>query len=177
MMRLAVTAALAMTLVGCGSAAGRIASEALGVSARDAHTEARSVATVWSSNAQLRWVAGEDISASGVALRDEGSWTFHYTASDQSQGLVVQVRSLQTTSEERPPSSPPGIVIGENALSGSWIDSRVALGSLMTSAETTISAPVSMLLVPTRPEQWIIRPAESDDRWHVHAETGEVMRP
>lgn len=177
MMRLAATAALAVTFVGCGSASGRIASETLGISARDAHTEARSVATVWSSSAQLRWVAGEGISASGVALRDEGSWTFHYSAPDQSQDLVVQVRSLETASEEQAHSSPPGIVIGENRLGSSWIDSRVAMGALMASAETSIAAPVSMLLVPTRPEQWIARSAESGDRWHVNAETGEVIRP
>lgn len=176
MMRLAMTAALAIILLGCGSASGRIAPDALGVSARDAHVEARSVATVWSSSARLRWVEGEGISASGVALEGEGAWTFHYTAPNRSEGLVVRVMALQTASEERPATSPPGVVIGDNAVGASWVDSRVVVGSIAASG-ASLTAPLSMRLVPMQPERWIVRGSDSDDRWQVHAETGEVINP
>lgn len=176
MMRLAMTAALAITLLGCGAASGRIAADALGVSARDAHVEARSVATVWSSSARLRWVEGEGISASGVALAGEGAWTFHYTAPNRSEGLTVRVMSLQTTSEERPATSPPGIIIGDNAVGTSWVDSRVVMGSISASG-ASVSAPLSMRLVPMQPERWIVGGSGSETRWEVHAETGEVLSP
>jgi hypothetical protein len=157
MMRLAVTAALALVVVGCGSASGRLAPDALDVSARDAHTEARTAANVWSSSARLRWVSGEAISAGGVARPGEGSWTFHYTAPNRTQELVIRVRALETASEERAPSSPPGIIIGDNALSASWVDSRVAMGALLAAHGGSVPSVVSMLLVPTQPQQWIIR--------------------
>lgn len=176
MTKLAGTAALAIILTGCGSASGGIAAETLGVSARDAHTEARSVATVWSSSAQLRWVEGEGISASGVALEGEGAWTFHYTAPNRTEGLAVRVMPLQTTSEERAATSPPGIVIGDNAVGTSWVDSRVVVGSIAASSEAP-PAPLSMLLVPMQPQRWIVRGAEGDARLEVHAETGEVISP
>lgn len=175
-MRLAVTAALAITLLGCGSATGGIAADALGVSARDAHVEARSVATVWSSSARLRWIEGEGISGSGVALEGEGAWTFHYTAPNRTDGLVVRVMALETTSEERPASSPPGLVLGDNAVSSVWVDSRVAAGSISASG-ASVSTPLSMRLVPMQPQRWIVRGSEGDDQWHVHAETGEVLTP
>lgn len=176
MMRLAVTAALAATLAGCGSAAGRIDPGALGVSARDAFTEARSVARVWSSEARLRWVAGEAISPDGDARPDQGSWEFHYTAPGRTQGLVVTILPLATSSEERPPSSPPGFVIGDNALGTSWVDSGIVMTAI-ADAGGQPSGPVSMLLVPTRPERWVVRGPESGERWEVEATTGEVLNP
>lgn len=177
MMRLAGTAVLTIALLGCGSAAGRLAPGALGVSARDADTEARSTARVWSSSARLRWIEGQGIDPGGMAIPGEGFWRFHYTATDQRQELVVEVRALQTTTEERPPTSPPGIIIGDNALSTSWIDSQEAMGAAFTDTTSAPDGPFSMLLVPTRPEQWIIRAGDVTDRWHVHARSGEVLQP
>lgn len=176
MIRSFVTAALAMMLVGCGSAAGRLAPGALGVSARDAFTEARSVARVWSADARLRWVDGDGIDVSGVALPDRGVWQFHYTAPGHSRQLLVRVLPLETTSEERAPSSPPGFVIGDNALGTSWIDSRAVMQTVAAASPGAASPPTSMLLVPTRPEQWIVR-GENGERWRIHAETGEVLTP
>lgn len=177
MMRLAMTAMVAVMLAACGAAVERIAPEALGVSARDAYTEARSVARVWSPEARLRWVQGEGISAEGLALADGGAWQFHYTAPGETRGLVVRVLALETTSEERPPSSPPGYVIGDNALDTSWIDSRQALGAVAGAAPGPVAEPVSMLLIPTRPEQWVVRMGDAGERWRIHAETGEVLTP
>lgn len=177
MMRLAMTAALAGILAGCGSATGGIAPGALGVSARDAFTEARSVARVWSADARLRWVAGEDISRDGMALPDHGAWEFHYTAPGTTQELLVRVLPLATASEERPATSPPGYVVGENALGTSWVDSDVAMSAIAAASTGGPTGTVSMLLVPTRPERWVIRAAEGGTRWEVEAATGEILTP
>lgn len=174
MMRVAVAAMLTMTLAGCGSATGRIAPSVLGVSARDAFIEARSVARVWSPDARLRWVEGEGISPEGIALPGGGVWQFHYTAPDKTQQLTVHVLPLESSSEERPSTSPPGIIIGDNDLGTDWVDSRVAMDAVASASERP-AAPASMLLVPTRPEQWIVRAADTGERWHVHAGTGEVL--
>lgn len=176
MKRLLMTAALAAAVAGCGSAAGRLAPGALGISARDAFTEARSVARVWSADARLSWVEGEGIGAAGLALPDQGAWHFHYTAPGHTRQLLVRVLPFETASEERAPSSPPGYVIGDNVLSTSWIDSRAVMQALAAASPSGAPAPASMLLVPTRPEQWIVRDG-SGERWRVHAESGEVLTP
>lgn len=177
MMRLAVAGVLAVTLAGCGSAAGRIGAETLGVSAHDAHSEASTEARVWSSSARLRWVEGVGIDAGGIAIPGEGLWRFHYTAPDQRDELVVQIQALQSATEERAPTSPPGIVIGDNALGTAWIDSREAMDALGAAITGAGAGSYSMLLVPTRPEQWIVRAGDTSDRWHVHAGTGQVLQP
>lgn len=177
MTRLAMVALLAMTFGGCGSATGRIAPDLLGVSARDAYTEARSVARVWAPDARLRWVEGDAIDPAGIALPDVGAWNFHYSAPGNARALFVRVQPLETTSEERPPASPPGFVIGDNALSTAWIDSRAAMEAVAAAADEPIDAPVSMLLVPTRPEQWIVRVGDAATRWPLDARTGEVVNP
>ncbi len=177
MMRTAMTAMLAVTLVGCGSAAGRIAPDLLGVTARDAYTEARSVAHVWSPDARLRWVEGQGINAEGIALPETGAWQFHYTAPGQTRELLIRVMALETDSEERPATSPPGYIIGDNALGTAWVDSRRVMEALAASRPDSLPATVSMLLVPTRPEQWIVRSDEGGERWRVHAATGEVLTP
>ncbi len=178
MMRVAVTtAALTVMLAGCGSAAGSIAPGALSVSARDAYVEARTTARVWSSSARLRWVEGRGIDAGGVAIPGAGLWRFHYTAPEKRDELVVQIQALQSSTEERAPTSPPGIIIGDNALGGAWVDSRVAMDAIVEAHTGAMPATFSMLLVPTRTEQWIIRAAEGDAAWHVHAGTGEVLQP
>ena len=174
MMRFAVAATLAVTLAGCGSAAGSLAPGALGVSARDAYVEARSVAEVWASDARLRWVEGTDLAPSGIALVEEGAWHFHYTSRSSTRELVVTVQPLATDSEERPVTSPPGIVIGDNALGTAWVDSRIVMDEIAARTDG-VEGPVSMLLVPTRPEQWIVRTGE--ERWRLDAETAEVVSP
>ncbi len=175
--RLAVLAAMAGLLLGCGAAAGRLAPGALGVSARDAFIEARSTARVWSTDARLRWVAGENISPAGLALPDQGVWEFHYTAPGTTRELVVRVLPLSTSSEEQAASSPPGYIIGDNALGTGWIDSQAVLSAIAASGAGVASGPVAMLLVPTRPERWVVRGEGGNARWEVEAATGEVLTP
>lgn len=170
------TAVLAAALVGCGSASGGLTPGALGVSARDAFVEARSVARAWSPDARLRWVEGDAIDTDGRALPETGAWTFHYTAPGQTRALVVRVTPLETGSEEQLPASPPGYVIGDRGLDPSWIDSREALDAVEAAAGAP-DGPVSLLLVPTRPPQWVVRGESGGERWSVHAETGEVRVP
>ena len=171
MIRIGAIALLAVILAGCG-AAGTASPRELGVTARDAYTEARTLAVSWSPDARLRWVEGENIDARGVALPDRGAWSFHYTAPQTALELVVRVSPLELVSEEHRVTSPPGIVIGDRALDTSWLDSGPALEALAEAGAP--EPPISMLLVPTRPPQWVIG-SELGRRWHVHAETGEVM--
>jgi hypothetical protein len=173
MKRLAATAAL-VALAGCGAATEGVAPGALGVSARDAFIEARSVARSWAPDARLRWLEGSGIGADGVALPEAGEWRFHYTATGKTQALVVRVRPLETASEEQAYSSPPGYVIGDQDVGASWIDSRAAVDAVRGAAGS-LEAPVGLLLVPTRPVQWLVRPGGDGPRWRVHAETGEVL--
>lgn len=168
-------ALLALTLPGCGSAAARIAPGDLGVGARDAYVEARSVARSWAPDARLRWVEGDDIGTDGVALPERGAWTFHYTAPGELRELAIRVLPLETVSEERPVSGPPGYVIGENTLGTAWLDSRSVMERVAAAAGSALDAPVDLLLVPTRPPQWIVR--TDGRRWRLHAETGEVLEP
>lgn len=176
-----LTAAVAAALVGagvsgCGSAAGSIPTGELGVTARDAFVEARSVARGWSGDARLRYVEGLAITASGQALPDGGQWLFHYTAAGKTGELLVRVTALETAAEERPATSPPGYVLGDNALSASWIDSPAALAAVLETRDGGVAAAASLLLVPARPEQWVIRfPDAGSERWRVHAGTGEVL--
>ena len=174
MKRLVATAALTAALVGCGAASEGVGPGELGVSARDAFLEARSVARTWDADARLRWVEGKSIGADGVALPEAGAWQFHYTAPDATRALVVQVAPLETGSEEQPFSSPPGYVIGDNDVGTSWIDSRAVMDAVRAAASEAPSAPVSMILVPTRPEQWLVRD-DGGARWRVAAENGEVL--
>jgi hypothetical protein len=173
-MRILTTAMAALLLGACASATSRIPGEALGVSARDGYVEARSVARSWDTSARLRYVEGEGIGADGLAGPQGGLWRFHYTAPDKSDELVVEVTPLETESAERPATSPPGFVIGDNALGTSWIDSGEVVEAIV-GAGGAPGAPLSMLLVPARPEQWLVRPADREGRWRIHAETGEVL--
>lgn len=175
-MRILTTATAALLLTACASAVGSIPSEALGVSAADGYVEARSVARSWDASARLRYVEGQGIGADGMADPEGGLWRFHYTAPDRSDELVVEVAPLETASAERPPTSPPGYVIGDNELGTSWIDSGEAVEAIAATGATP-GSPLSMLLVPTRPEQWVVRPASGEGRWRIDAGTGEVLEP
>lgn len=171
-----VGAGLGVGVGGCGSAAGSIPTGDLGVTARDAYVEARSIARSWAAGARLRYVEGEEVSPTGMVLPGTGQWLFHYTASGQSGELLVRVTALETGSEERAATSPPGYVVGDNALGASWIDSPEAMGVVLAARADEVPASASLLLVPTRPEQWVVRfPASAGERWRVHAETGEVL--
>ena len=172
-MRALIVAIAALVLAGCASAAGRIGPEALGLSSRDAYLEARSVARSWSADARLRWVEGRDLASNGLALPDEGVWRFHYTAPEHTRGLVVTVTPLTVDSEEQPAASPPGLIIGDAALGTEWIDGSAAVDAVLALGEEP-RAPLSLLLVPTRPARWTVRGA--DGRWWVDAVTGEVVR-
>lgn len=178
-MKFGATAAALLTagaLAGCGSAAGSIPSERLGITARDAFLEARSVARGWDAGARLRYVEGEGIAANGVAPAEGGQWRFHYIAPGRTGELLIRVSGLQTESEERPATSPPGYVVGENVLGASWIDSPAALGAVLQAREGGAPGAATLLLVPTRPEQWVVRfPDVASERWRVNAETGEVL--
>lgn len=158
---------------GCGSAVGSLAPGALGVSARDAFIEARTTAHGWRTDSRLRWVEGQGINANGMALRDAGAWFFHFTSPGTQGELLVRITATETASEERPFSSPPGLVIGDNAVGGSWVDSRVAVQAA-AAAGGEIGGDLRLLLVPSRPAQWHVR--SGDTTWYVHAETGEVLR-
>lgn len=161
---------------GCGSAAGSIPTGDLGVSARDAYVEARSIARSWAAGAQLRYVEGQDVSPGGLVLPGQGEWLFHYTAVGETGELLVRVTALETASEERAVTSPPGYVVGDNAVGASWIDSPEALAAVLVSRTSGAPESASLLLVPTRPEQWVVRfPDAASERWRVHAETGEVL--
>jgi hypothetical protein len=153
-----------------GCAASTVTPRALGVSAQDAFAEARTIAASWADDARLRWVEGEAINDRGFALPDRGHWTFHYTSRTTDLGLTVRVSPLELVSEERRPTSPPGFHLDDRSLGASWIDAGRALESVTPALEP----PISMLLLPTRPPQWVIR-SDIGRRWRVHAETGEVL--
>ena len=168
-----LVALAAAVAAGCASAAGGIPASELGLTARDAYVEARSVARSWDRGARLRYVEGRNIAPSGIALPREGVWWFHYTAPDQVRELMVAVSALETATEERPVTSPPGYLIGDNAIGPSWIDSPEAMDAL--AAERGSEPEIAdLLLVPARPEQWVIRP-DGGMAWRVQAGTGEVL--
>jgi hypothetical protein len=172
-MRVLLAGVLAAGLAACGSASGGLPAEALGVTARDAYLEARSMARAWSGDVRLRYVQGADIASTGQALPDQGSWSFHYTAPGKTGELLVRVTPLATTTEERALTSPPGYVIGDNALGTSWLDSPAVLQAVL--AEGAAPGTADLLLVPTRPERWVVRMDGASERWQVHAGTGEVL--
>lgn len=170
--------AFALVLTACGSAAGAISETALGVTARDAFLQARTEARSWSSEARLRYAEGLAIAAGGQALPGSGEWRFHYTAPARSGELLVRVSALDMATEERAVTSPPGYVIGDNALDASWVDSPDALATVLEARNGTAAAGLAaeMLLVPTRPARWVVRfPDQGSARWVVNAETGTLL--
>jgi hypothetical protein len=172
-MRRLTTALLAIGLAGCGSATSGIAPGALAITAQDAFFEARTAARVWDPGARLRYVEGLGVDANGRTAPETGEWRFHYTASGKTGELLVRVAPLATEQEERAATSPPGYVLGDNALDDDWVDSPLVLEAVNATNASVGSA--TLLLVPTNPSQWIVRPTEGDGRWRVNAETGEVI--
>ncbi len=172
------TALLALGLAACGAATASIAPEDLGLTARDAFLEARTEARSWSADARLRYVEGTGITTAGQALEGAGEWRFHYTAPGRTGELLVRVAPLSLIAEERAATSPPGFVIGQNALSGSWVDSPRALSAVLDARGGSAAADLaaSLVLVPTAPSRWVVRFSdEGSARWVVNAETGAVL--
>jgi hypothetical protein len=145
-----------------------------GFTARAAYAEAQRQALTWSPEARLRWVEGDGLDDRGVALPDRGSWAFHWTAPESALELVVRVSPMALVSEEHRLTSPPGVVIGNQALEASWLDSGAALQALSDAGIEALEPPISMLLVPTRPPQWRVG-SELGRRWRIHASTGDVL--
>lgn len=177
-MKTLTTALLTICLAACGAATSRLPAGDLAMTARSAYLEARTDARSWNAGATLRYVEGLGITADGRAVQGTGEWRFHYTAPGQPGELLVRVTPLEMVREERAATSPPGYVLGENALGESWVDSPAAMAAVV-GARPGAAAPVTaaeMLLVPTRPARWVVRvPAEGSARWIVNAETGTVV--
>lgn len=173
-MKICTIAFLALALSGCGAASPNITPGALAVSARDAFTEARATARGWDSQARLRYVEGLEIAPSGRATRETGVWRYHYTAPGRSNELLVRVAALGLETQEQPPTSPPGYVLGGNAVGTDWIDSPEALAVILEDRGGSELA--EMVLVPTTPARWVVRfPEAGSERWVVNAETGGLM--
>ncbi|HUG41757.1 MAG TPA: hypothetical protein VMM12_14810 [Longimicrobiales bacterium] len=178
-MKTLTTALLALTLAACGAATSAIADSDLAITARDAYLEARTEARSWSPNARLRYVEGLNIAASGTAFQGTGEWRFHYTAAGTAGELQVRVTPLEMSTEERPATSPPGYVIGDNALGESWVDSPAVLEAVLRARQDPAAAGLmaELLLAPTSPARWVVRfPSEGSTRWTVNAETGTLIQ-
>ena len=175
-MKKLTTALLALPLAACGAATSSISPGELAITARDAHFEARTQARSWSQQARLRYVEGLGINASGGAEQGQGEWRFHYTAQGMAGELLVRVTSLEMASEERPATSPPGYVLGSNALEGSWVDSPAAMEAVLEARTGAPGGAAELVLVPTQPARWVVRfPEEGSARWVVNAETGALL--
>lgn len=174
-MKILTAALLAFPLIACGAATSGIPAEDLAITARQAHLEARTDARSWSQQARLRYVEGLGIGPTGAAAQGSGEWRFHYTAAGMSGELLVRVTPLEMVSEERPATSPPGYVLGDNALDESWVDSPAVMETVLGAVDAGAGA-AELVLVPTRPARWIVRfPAAGSARWMVDAATGALL--
>ena len=177
-MKILMTALLTLGVAACGAATSRLPPGDLAMTARSAHLEARTDARSWSAGATLRYVEGLGITADGRAVQGTGEWRFHYTAPGQPGELMVRVTPLEMVREERAATSPPGYVLGDNALDDTWVDSPRVMEAVLAArgAGAPAVGSAELLLVPARPARWVVRvPAEGSTRWVVSAETGTVV--
>jgi hypothetical protein len=171
-----------MGLTACASAASQISPQQLRISAQDAGREARTVAVSWAKEASLRYLEGEGVTPEGYILPGRGAWRFIYDAPSRADQLVVTVTPKALEQATRPRQAPPGFAVGEAALPGSWIDSPAVLAAVRSAGgEALLSAKapaISLLLVPLRPAQWVVRIAAGSEsrEWRVDAGTGAVIR-
>jgi hypothetical protein len=166
---------VAAAMLGCGAA--EVATERLGITARDAFLEGRTVATTWDSGAQLRWMEGVGIAGTGAALPGVGEWRLHYTAPGRNAGLVVTVGSVDTGQEERSPTSPPGFVLGAERVAEPFIDSPEALSHVLAERGGAVPETATAMLVPGQPQQWVITFPDDTRRWLLDARTGQLRSP
>lgn len=166
----------------CASAASQISPQKLRISAQDAAREARTVAVSWAQGASLRYVEGEGVTPEGYVLPGRGAWRFIYDASSRADQLVVTVTPKALEQATRPRQSPPGYAIGEATLSSDWVDSPAVLAAVRGAGGEALLATkepaISLLLVPLRPPQWVVRVAAGTEsrEWRVDAKTGTVLR-
>lgn len=168
-------AAAAAGLAACGAATSAIPPGELGITARDAFLEARTIARSWEGDARLRWVEGEGVSRTGRVLPGAGGWRFHYTAPDRRQELVVTITPTAEASEESAITSPPGYIIGDNGLGSDWIDSPDVMAAVVRDADAPAEGTASLVLVPSNPPRWLVRFEEGTRRYAVHAVTGALL--
>jgi len=170
-----------LALAACATAGERVPPEGLRISARDAEQTAYTRAVTWASDAVLRYVEGEAVAADGYVLPGQGAWRFIYGSAGREDELVVTVTPTTIEQEARPRQSPPGFALGDAALDDGWIDSPRALAMTGAGADGSPSsrpdATVSMLLVPLRPAQWLIRGWAGGEarQWSVDARTGALL--
>lgn len=169
-------------LTACSSAVSQVSPQRLRISAQDAAREARTVAVSWSNSAELHYIEGEGVTPEGYVLPGRGAWRFIYGAPNRADQLVVTVTPKSLEEATRPRQSPPGMALGEATLPGEWVDSPVALAAVRAAGAesllTSLDQAISLLLVPLRPPQWVVRVAAGQEsrEWRVDAGTGSVVR-
>jgi hypothetical protein len=168
-------------LTACAPAASQISPQKLRISAQDAAREARTVAVSWAEGATLRYVEGEGVTPEGYVIPGRGAWRFIYDAPERADQLVVTVTPKALEQATRPKQSPPGFAVGMAALPGQWVDSPAVLAAVRGAGGATLltarQPAISLLLVPLRPAQWVVRIAAGNEsrEWRVDAGTGAVL--
>lgn len=168
-------------LTACAPAASQISPQELRISAQDAAREARTVAVSWADGAMLRYVEGEGVTPEGYILPGRGAWRFIYDAPDRADQLVVTVTPKALEQATRPRQSPPGFAVGTASLPGEWVDSPAVMAAVRRAGGEALLATkqpaISLLLVPLRPAQWVVRIAAGTEsrEWRVDAGTGAVL--
>src|SRR5690606_21041496 len=173
----------AWVLAACATGGESVPAERLRITAQDAAREANTVARAWSPDAVLRYIEGEGVTADGYVEPRRGAWRLVYEAPGRAEQLVVTATPTALDEATRPPQTPAGYVLGDAALPATWVDSPAAATAARAAdgADALLGrrdAAVSMLLVPVRPPQWVIRAAAGTEtgQWRVDAATGTVLR-
>lgn len=168
-------------LAACATAGERVSPEGLRISARDAEQAAYTRAVTWAADAELRYVEGEGVTPEGYVLPGSGAWRFIYGSAGRQEEFVVTVTPTTVEQETRPPRSPPGFALGDAVLEDGWIDSPRAVATAAAGEGAPLAGrpdgAVSMLLVPLRPAQWLIRAGVDGEarQWSVDARTGALL--